>query len=129
MDDREQKPFAVEMPIDVRNLALTLLAFAAGVMLLRYAEEVLVPIVLSILISYALWPVVNWLVRLKVPRTIAAGLVLLAATWGVGWTLYTVRFQAYNLIDQIPDATRLVQREILRGRTGDSAMSKLARIP
>jgi predicted PurR-regulated permease PerM len=125
MDDREQKPFAVEMPVDVRNLALTLLAFAAGVMLLRYAEEVLVPIVLSILISYALWPIVNWLVRMKVPRTLAAGLVLIAATWGLGWTLYTVRFQAYNLIDQIPDATRLVQREILRGRTGDSAMSKL----
>ena len=126
MDDPDRKPFAVEMPVDVRSLALTLLAAAAGIALLRYAEEVLVPIVLSLLISYALWPMVNWLVKwVKLPRTLAAAVVLLATTSGIGWTMYTVRFQAYNLIDQVPDATRLLRRELLRGRTGDSTMSKV----
>ncbi len=126
MDDPDRKPFAVEMPVDVRSLALTLLAAAAGIALLRYAEEVLVPIVLSLLISYALWPMVNWLVKwVKLPRTLAAAVVLLATTAGIGWTMYTVRFQAYNLIDQVPDATRLLRRELLRGRTGDSTMSKV----
>jgi predicted PurR-regulated permease PerM len=125
MEDPDHKPLVIEMPVDVRNLAMTLLAFAAGILLLRYAEEVLVPIVLAVLISYALWPIVNWLERMKLPRTIAAALVLIATTGALGWTAYTVRFQAYNLIDQIPDATRLVRRELLRGRTGASTMTKV----
>jgi len=125
MEDPDHKPLVIEMPVDVRNLAMTLLAFAAGILLLRYAEEVLVPIVLAVLISYALWPIVNWLERMKLPRTIAAALVLIATTGALGWTAYTVRFQAYNLIDQIPDATRLVRRELLRGRSGASTMTKV----
>lgn len=125
MDEPDRKPFAIEMPVDVRSLALTILAFAAGVALLRYAEEVLVPVVLSILISYALWPMVMWLEKLRVPRTLAAALVLSLTTAGIGWAAYTVRFQAINLVDQIPEATRLVRREWLRGRASESAMSKV----
>src|SRR5687768_5988390 len=125
MDEPERKPVAIEMPVDVRNVALSLLAFAGGVLLLRYAQEVLIPIVLALLVSYTLWPIVNALVWIKIPRALASALVLLATMGALGWTLYTVRFQAYNLVDQIPDATRLVRRELLRGRSADSAMSKV----
>jgi predicted PurR-regulated permease PerM len=125
MEEPERQPFAIQMPVDVRSLALTVLAFAAGVVLLRYAEEVLVPVVLSILISYALWPMVTWLERIKVPRTLAAALVLSATTFGVGWAAWTVRFQAINLVDQIPEATRIVRREWLRSQTSESAMAKV----
>lgn len=125
MDEPDRQPITIEMPVSVRSLTLTLLAFGAAVLLLRYAEEVLVPIVLAILISYALWPVVEWLVRLRIPRSLAAAVVLSATTFGIGWAVYTVRFQAINLIDQIPDATRLVRREWLRGRTSESAMTKV----
>ena len=125
MDEPERKPLAIEMPVDVRNLALTLLAFAGGVLLLRYAQEVLIPIVLGLLISYTLLPLVNALVWIKLPRAVAAALVLVATMGAIGWTMYTVRFQAYNLVDQIPDATRLVRQELMRGRSADSAMSKV----
>lgn len=125
MEEPDPKPVVLDMPVDVRNLALTLLAFAAGVVLLRYAEEVLVPVVLAVLVSYALWPLVTWLEKIKVPRTLAAAIVLSATTFGIGWAVYTVRFQAINLVDQIPDATRLVRRELLRGQGGESAMSKV----
>lgn len=114
-------------PVDVRSLALSIIAFAALAAFLRYAQEVLVPIVLAILVSYALWPLVNWLVKIRMPRTLAAGLVLIATTGALGWTAYTVRFQAINLVDQIPEATKLVQNEILKSkrRGGESAMSKV----
>ena len=125
MEEPDPKPVVLDMPVDVRNLALPLLAFAAGVVLLRYAEEVLVPVVLAVLVSYALWPLVTWLEKIKVPRTLAAAIVLSATTFGIGWAVYTVRFQAINLVDQIPDATRLVRRELLRGQGGESAMSKV----
>lgn len=125
MEEPDSKPVLVEMPVDVRNLALTLLAFAAGVVLLRYAEEVLVPVVLAVLVSYALWPMVTWLEKIRVPRTLAAAIVLSTTTFGLGWAVYTVRFQAINLVDQIPEATRIVRRELLRGKGGESAMSKV----
>jgi predicted PurR-regulated permease PerM len=114
-----------EMPVDVRSVALTVVAFVAGVAFLRYAEEVLVPVVLGVLIAYALWPMVAWLEKIRVPRTLAAAIVLSATTFGLAWAAYTVRFQAINLVDQIPEATRLVRREWLRGRTSESAMSKV----
>ena len=121
-----RRPVSIEMPVDVRGLSLSILAVAAGIVLLRYAQEVLVPIVLSILISYALWPVVDWLVkRLRFPRTLAAALVLVGATGGLGWAAYSVRFQAINLVDQIPEATRLVRRELMRGTTRESAITKV----
>ena len=121
-----RRPVAIETPVDVRSIALTILAVSAIILLLRYAEEVLVPVVLSILVSYALWPIVNWLVkRLRLPRTLAAALVLCAATGGLGWAAYSVRFQAIDVIDQIPEATRLVRRELLRGTTRDSAIAKV----
>ncbi len=125
-EPRPRRPLAVEMPVEIRSLSLSILAVVALVVLLRYAKEVLVPIVLSILISYALWPIVNWLVRrLKAPRTLAAALVLVATTAGLGWAAYSVRFQAVNLVEQIPEATRLVQRELLENRTRESAIAKV----
>lgn len=123
---RPRRPLVVEMPVDIRSLSLSILAFGALVVLLRYAEEVLVPIVLSILISYALWPIVTWLVkRLRFPRTLAAALVLVATTAGLGWAAYSVRFQAINLVEQIPEATRLVRRELLQKRSRESAITKV----
>ena len=57
-------------PVDlnVRSVALTLLAAAAVMWILNWAREVFIPIVLSMLISYALEPVVVWLMRMRLPR-------------------------------------------------------------
>jgi hypothetical protein len=43
-------------PVDVRNLALTVVAVLAVVLVLQYAQSVLNPIVIAVLISYALAP-------------------------------------------------------------------------
>jgi hypothetical protein len=43
-------------PTDVRSLALTVLAVIASIVILQYAQVVIIPIVLGILISHALEP-------------------------------------------------------------------------
>ena len=48
-------------PLRVRNFALTILATLALVVLLRYAQELFVPLVLSMLIAFALNPFVSLL--------------------------------------------------------------------
>ena len=48
--------------------ALWLIAIAAIVFLLRAAGQLLIPIVIGVLISYALEPVVEWMCRRRIPR-------------------------------------------------------------
>ena len=50
--------------LNVRSVSLTVLAFAATMYLLHWAQEAFIPIVLSILISYALAPIVGALTPL-----------------------------------------------------------------
>jgi hypothetical protein len=62
--------------VQVRNVAFTLLSIAIVVLLLRYMQPVLLPVVLGALLFYALDPAVDRLQRLRVPRSIGAALML-----------------------------------------------------
>ena len=68
-------PLLVPPPIQVRNAALTLLAALAVILVLKYLQPMVIPIVVGILISYALEPIVAWMARWHIPRTLASGSV------------------------------------------------------
>ena len=68
----------IRVPLDIRSAALTIIAALGLILVLQYAQAMLIPIVLSILISYALDPLVTRLERLRVPRPLAAGVLLMA---------------------------------------------------
>ena len=97
-------------PTDVRSLALTVLAVIAGIVMLQYAQVVIIPIVLGILISHALEPLVASLERLKVVRPLAAAIVLATVVAAGGTMLYQLRYQATEIIEQLPDAARRLRR-------------------
>jgi predicted PurR-regulated permease PerM len=59
----EPESWALSQPMNVRSAALIVLAVVAIILMLQYAQSMVIPIVLSMLISYALEPVVAWLVR------------------------------------------------------------------
>jgi predicted PurR-regulated permease PerM len=98
-------------PVDIRSAALTILAVLAVVLVLQYAQSMLIPVVLGLLISYALDPIVQALHRIRVPRPIGAALLLAVLTVGTGWLLYSLRTEATAIVDQLPKAAaRLRQR-------------------
>src|SRR4051812_45963457 len=70
----------VPVAMDVHNIALTVIAAIAFILLLQYAQAVVIPVVLGVLMSYALEPIVAFLVRARFPRPVAAGIVLLMLT-------------------------------------------------
>jgi predicted PurR-regulated permease PerM len=111
----EPEPIAIQMPVDIRSAALTTLAVLALVMALQYAQAMVIPIVLGILISYALDPLVARLARVHVPRPIGAALVLLLVVGASGWLLYGLRTEANAIVQQLPSAARRV-RELLEDR-------------
>ena len=106
----EPELLAIRMPVDIRSAALTLLAVLATILVLQHAQAMVIPIVLGILISYALEPVVAWLTRWRVPRPVAAAVVLIALVAFTGSLLYSLRSQASQIVDQLPNAAKRLRQ-------------------
>ena len=111
----EEAP-AIRTPIDIRSAALTVMAGLAIVLALQYAQAVVIPIVLAVLISYAVEPVVTWMARRHVPRPLGAALVLIALTVSGGWMIYSLRSQATAIVEQLPQAARRLRQTMERDR-------------
>jgi predicted PurR-regulated permease PerM len=93
-------------PIQVRNVAFTLLSIAIVILLLQFMQPVLIPFVLGALLFYALDPAVDWLEEMRVPRAIGAGLMLLVVVTGGGALAYSLQGQALTVVDQLPTGAR-----------------------
>jgi predicted PurR-regulated permease PerM len=98
--------------IDIRSAALTILAVIAVILVLQYAQPMLIPVVLGQLIYYALDPVVGMLERIRIPRALGAALVLSLLVAGGGILVYGLSGQAAAMLDQLPDAARRVRQQI-----------------
>jgi predicted PurR-regulated permease PerM len=97
----------VRMPIDVRNTSLALLTFMALIVFLRWAQDVLIPISLAMLMSYALTPVVNWLRRnLRLHKAVGAALTLTIIVGALGLGLSSLQPEALDILDLVPRATQ-----------------------
>ena len=106
----ETPSMPTETRVSIRSVALSVLAFAAGMYLLHWAQEAFIPIVLSILISYALEPIVTLMTRVRVPRIIAAGLVVLMTGGVLGYGIYSLSDDVTALVAQVPDAAQRLRR-------------------
>jgi predicted PurR-regulated permease PerM len=113
-------------PIDVnvRSVTLTIMAFGAAMAVLWWAQEVFVPIVLSVLISYALDPLVIALGRARVPRAAAAALVVAAVVGGVGYMAWSVSDDAAEVVAQLPEAAQKLRLQ-LGARRGNGAIAQM----
>ena len=116
---------AAPVAVNVRSIALTILAAGAAMFILWWAQEVFIPIVLSVLLSYALDPLVVWLGRARVPRALAAGLVVTALVGGVGYTVWTLSDDATKIVSQLPEAAQKLRRTVTRSRTGGGAIGQM----
>jgi predicted PurR-regulated permease PerM len=103
-------------PMALHSVALTILAVIAAVLALQYAQAMIIPVVLGVLISYALEPMVKALTRLRLPRPLAAAIVILTVTGAAGVLVYSLRVQANDIVHQLPDAARRLRRLVENGR-------------
>jgi predicted PurR-regulated permease PerM len=117
---------AIRMPVDIRSAALTVLAVLAIILVLQYAQAMIIPIVLAVLISYALEPIIAWLERRHVPRPLGAAVVLLSLVGGGGWMIYGLRSQATAIVEQLPQAARRLRLSVENDRpTAASAIQQV----
>lgn len=115
----EPERFLLQMPVDVRNVSLVVLAILAGLFVLQWARAVLVPIMLSVLFSYAFSPLVNWMENRRVPRWLSSAALLLAILGAMGSGAYLLRLEAAQLIESLPAAAQKLG-QALRSSSGKS---------
>jgi predicted PurR-regulated permease PerM len=107
------EPSAEAAPVvDVRNLALTVVAVLAVILVLQYAQSVLIPIVIGILISYGLAPFVTGLHRLRIPRAIGAAIAVTTLLGALGLGAYTLSDQAMSIVGDIPQAAQRIRERV-----------------
>ncbi|MDQ0571783.1 putative PurR-regulated permease PerM [Variovorax paradoxus] len=106
----EPERLLLHMPVDVRSASLVVLAVLASVFALRWASAVFIPLMLSLLLSYALSPLVDRLEHWKVPRWIGAAVILLGVGGGLGWTGHSLSTSASELLDALPVAAQKLRQ-------------------
>jgi predicted PurR-regulated permease PerM len=92
-----------------RRPGIRLVPALAVIVGLWWAQVVLIPLVLSVLVSYALEPFVTRMGSAHIPRPIAVPLLLITLVGGTGWGIYSLRTEAVLFIEQLPEAARTVR--------------------
>jgi predicted PurR-regulated permease PerM len=96
---------------------LIVLAGCAAVAMLQYASPVLFPIVLSLLLFYALDPIVDRIQALHVPRLLASFLVVVALVGGVTAGSYMLWPQFDAVVSDIPEGAARLRMTFRQART------------
>lgn len=109
----------LHMPVDIRNMSLMVLAGLALLFVLHWAKAVFIPVMLSVLLSYAFSPVVNWLELKRVPRWLSAAVLLLGILGVIGSTSYALSNNAVELLESLPVAVQKFRNatKLKTGRT------------
>ena len=116
----------LHMPVDIRNVSLVVLAVFASLFVLHWAKAVFIPVMLSVLFSYALSPLVNWSELRRVPRWLSSAILLLAIMGGIGTTGYSLSGQAGQLVESLPAAAQKFRKAMkMRNSGSDSALDTM----
>lgn len=97
-------------PVKVRDAALVVLATIATVFFIDWAEAILLPLVVAVLVSYALDPLVSAFGRLRIPRAIGAGIVILSLIALAAAASIPLQREAMAMLDKIPLAAKQIER-------------------
>lgn len=103
----------------LHSVPLILLTVLAVVFVLDWAQPFFIPLVLGVIISYALSPLVNRLQKWHIPRALGAAFLLLAIMGGSATLVYSLQDETAGMINTLPEAAQKF-RQILRKEWGVS---------
>ena len=123
----EKERVLLRTPVDVRSVSMVVVASLLSLYALRWAAEIVIPVLMGLLFSYALTPLVDRLVRAGVPRALGAGFVMIALVGGLTWGTWSLSDQANNLIESLPDAAQKL-RDTLHPKLRDPNPSTMDQV-
>jgi predicted PurR-regulated permease PerM len=107
-------------PIASRSVALRIIAILAVIGALWLAQPFLVPLLIGILLAYALTPLVTLLDRSHIPRALGALVVMGGVFGSVGGAVYAAGDQIQKIVEQLPEAARNLSTALARLNTDPS---------
>ena len=107
---------------------LRIIAAATVVGLLYVGRPVLLPIVLSVFLFYALDPLVDRLESWRVPRALASVLAVGLVVGGIAAGAVALWPQFETVVTRMPEAARQLSRSLRAARSGTSGASALAKM-
>ncbi|HEX7558720.1 MAG TPA: AI-2E family transporter [Usitatibacter sp.] len=94
------------------NRSLAILATVAVILLLYFGGPFFIPLMVALLISFALTPLVDALTKVVRFRAISAGVVVIAALGSMGWAAYAWSDDALAIWEKVPDAAKSISRSL-----------------
>ena len=114
------------MPVDVRSVALAVIAALLAIFAMHWAKAVIVPLLLGLMLSYALTPLVDRLEQIRIHRAIGAGVLLVGLVGGFGAGAWALGDQANALVGTLPDVAQKL-RELARS-SGDGSATTIDKV-
>ncbi|MEO9101171.1 MAG: AI-2E family transporter [Burkholderiaceae bacterium] len=114
--------------MNVKNLSLAVMATLVSIAALRLGAGIFVPLMMSVVLSYALTPVVDQFVRWHVPRSLSAAIVVFGLCGALGWMGYRYADDARALIDSLPGAAEKLALSMSSGTSGPNEPSALEKV-
>jgi len=128
VDTLEPAATVTHTSVGIRSIALVVLAGVAVVFALSWAKAVFIPLMLAVMISYALSAPVNLMQKWHIPRAIGAAVLLLVIVGGVGFAVYSLSDDAGEWIETLPEAAAKLRLVLLKERkTSGSSMEQMQR--
>ncbi|MDO3720605.1 AI-2E family transporter [Marinobacter sp. chi1] len=132
-DDREKTDAKGTNPplldaVNIRSVALLVVACVVTLYFIEWAKAVLLPLVLAILISFTLDPLVAGLRRLRIPRPLGAAIILSLLVSVVGVAGVPLKNEAITMLDRIPAAFDKFQRKQLNTPDEESIVEKAQKV-
>jgi predicted PurR-regulated permease PerM len=125
VDPRQPPHVLLHLPQTARSMTLVVLTVLAMLAVLRWASGFFIPLMVGLVFSYALSPLVDWLHRRKVPRSISAAVLILGILGGMGAALYSLSDDANDLVTSLPEAARKLRDSMNRERTAKKSDTTL----
>lgn len=106
-------PELLNRPFDIRSIALTGLFILALFYTMYFARAVLLPIVLSLLLSFLFAPFVRALAKARIPPAVGAALLLLAIVALVGYGISFLAAPAAGWLEKAPYGLSQLEQKLL----------------
>lgn len=122
---RGEPPPTVADVTEGPGLALTFMASIALIFVLQWTQPVLIPVVIGILVAYAIEPVVSGLARVRVPRAVGAAIALILVMGVLGLGVYGLSGQVLQIVRQVPEAAQRVRERVRQRDRNPGALGEV----
>lgn len=112
--------------VNIRSMALVTLTSIATLFFIDWAQAVLLPLVVAVMISYALDPLVSTFDRIRIPRPLSAAIVLILILGAIAAASIPLQREAMAMLDKVPLAISEFQRKEARSPDKEEGLMEKA---